>query len=357
MTTAVAAIILLGLLIFVHELGHFLLARRYGIGVEKFSLGFGPKLFGRRRGETEYLISVIPLGGYVKLVGEDSKEAVADPTKSFALRPVRERLGVILAGPAFNLFFAVFIFWVVYMAGVPVLRPTVGEVVPGSPAALAGFQPQDSVIAIDGRPIEEWDELVSRVQASQGRPLQMTVLREGKTIELRVTPALQKARNLFDEETDRPMIGIKNVGTDFFLRHSDPLTSLGKGLYQSGFIIYLTALSVWKILWGDLPAKSVGGPILIVQMAGQQFRLGVLNYAFFAALISINLAILNLLPIPVLDGGHIFFLFLEALIGRPISMRKREIAQHVGLFFLILLMIFAFYNDVMRIFFPAGGTP
>ncbi len=358
MTTALAAIILLGLLVFVHELGHFLLARRYGIGVEKFSLGFGPKLFGRKRGDTEYLISAIPLGGYVKLMGEDPKDTEVDPKKSFALRPVRERLVVVLAGPAFNVFFAVLVFWVIYMAGVPVLRATVGEVIPESPAALAGFQPNDRIVTIDEQPIEEWDQLVSLVGVSEGRPLQMTVLRGGETVELQVTPALRKAQNLFNEEIERPMIGIQNLGTDFFLRRVDPLTALGRGFTQSGNIVSLTAVSVWKIVRGDLPAReSLGGPILIVQMAGQQFRRGVMNYAFFAALISLNLAILNLLPIPVLDGGHIFFFLLEAGIGRPVSLRKREIAQQVGLFLIILLMVFAFYNDVARIFSPAGGTP
>ena len=210
--TIVAAVVMLGVLIFVHELGHFLVAKRSGVGVLKFSLGFGPKLVGVKRGETEYLLSALPLGGYVKMIGEDpgdeSPEA-ADPQRSFSRKSVGTRAGIILAGPLANLLLPVVIFWGVFaFAGQPYFLPILGTPEPGSPAAQAGLLPGDRVTALDGRPIERWDEIEAAVQGSSGRPLTLTMGRDGRTFDVRLAPRTVMTRDIFGQETPTWDLGL-----------------------------------------------------------------------------------------------------------------------------------------------------
>jgi regulator of sigma E protease len=342
------AVLVLGVLIFVHELGHFLVAKRAGVSVLKFSLGFGPKIAGFTRGGTEYLLSAIPLGGYVKMLGEDPKEEVADLERSFSAKPIGWRSLIILAGPGSNFLLAIAIFWVVFMVGVPTLATKVGEVMEGFPAREAGLLQGDRIAAIEGRPIEKWEELAKQIHQSPGRPVRLTVEREGKRFDVTVAPKATKQKNLFGEEQEIGLLGIAPA-EEFLTERTNPITAFGRAVYKTYDLSVLILITFGKLLQGVVPAKTIGGPLLVAQMAGEQARLGILNLLFFTALLSINLAILNLLPIPILDGGHLFFALIEAARGKPVSLKKREVAQQVGLVLLVALMIFAFYNDIFRL--------
>ncbi|MFQ5894873.1 MAG: RIP metalloprotease RseP [Nitrospinota bacterium] len=351
MATIFWAIVVLGALIFVHEMGHYLVARHLGIGVERFSLGFGKRLWGFRREETDYRISVIPLGGYVKLLGENPSELVAapEPEKLFFLRPVGQRLAVVVAGPLFNIGFAILLLWVVYMVGVPVLSTTVGATSPGSPAARAGIQPGDRIVAIEGRRISRWEELAEIVHKSAGKELRITIARGAGELGLTVVPESRTVKNILGEEKRVGLIGVRAKG-EFLTRRYDPLTALWRGTVRSYQIVELTVVSIYKIINRTIPSDNIGGPLRIAQIAGQSARAGLLNLAFFTAILSINLGILNLLPIPILDGGHIAFFLVEAIFRRPVSVRNREMAQRVGFVLIVALMLFAFYNDIVNIF-------
>ena len=348
--TFFAAILVLGALIFVHELGHFLVAKKLGVGVEKFSLGFGPKIFGMQIGDTEYMLSAVPLGGYVKLAGEDPDEECQDKEHSFSESSVWSRLAIVSAGPLFNLLFAVLIFSIVYMVGVPTLAAAIGKVRDGSPALKAGLLVGDKITAIDGKPVKLWDELRETVHNSPNKELNFTISRNQKELDVVIIPESRKTKNLFGEDISVGLIGIEPEST-FVTERYNPLLAVYKGFQKTWEITYLTVVAIKKLFERVIPADTIGGPILILQMAGEQAKIGILNLVFFVALLSINLGILNLLPIPILDGGHILFFSIEAIFGKPIAAKKREIAQQVGIAMLLSLMVFAFYNDIMRIFF------
>ena len=350
-TSILAFVLVLGILIFVHELGHFIVARAFGVGVEKFSLGFGPRLWGRRVGRTDYRISAIPLGGYVKMVGEepDSELDPADMALSFTHKPVAQRMAIVAAGPVFNVLLAVVIFYLVFQfAGLTVLVPTVGQVTDDSPAARAGLHQGDRITAIDGTPVEAWDHMARLIAASQGRRIDVAYRRGGGNGTAVIQPEVRETPDLFGEPQTRYVIGITAAG-EIETRRVGPLAAGAAAVGQTYTIAKLTVLSVVKIIAGTLSAKNLGGPIMIAEMAGQQAREGLVNLSFFIALISINLAILNVLPIPVLDGGHLLFFAIEAVRGRPVNIRVREIAQQAGMFLLMLLMVLVFYNDIVRI--------
>jgi regulator of sigma E protease len=346
--TILAAIVVLGVLIFAHETGHFLFAKKSGVGVQKFSLGFGPKLFGFRRKETEYLVSLIPLGGYVKMVGEDPQEEPPDPQKSFSQKPVWLRALIVFGGPAFNFLLAVLLFWVCFVVGIPALTTKIGEVKEGFPAAKAGIKPGDRIVALDGGKTERWNDLAARIHDSPGRPVRVTLEREGKREELTVIPQATKQKTLFGDEVEVGLLGI-SPDKEFVVERIGPLRALGLSLTRTYEVSGLMVLSIIRLVQGKIPAKTIGGPILVAQLAGEQARTGIINLILFTALLSINLAILNLLPIPVLDGGHLLFFALEAIRGKPIPLKKRELAQQIGLIILVALMIFAFYNDLFRL--------
>lgn len=348
-----ALIVVLGVLIFFHELGHFLVARLFGVGVERFSLGFGPKLVGRTIGITDYRISAIPLGGYVKMVGEEPDAEVdpADIPISFTHKHVFKRILIVAAGPMFNLLLAVIIFFVIFqISGLLILKPVIGEVKEDTPAQRSGLEKNDQVLAIDGLAVESWEDMARIITSSQGKTLAISLRRGESEIAVNITPERKAFKNIFNEDTERYVIGITASG-EVFSKDLTVLQAFSEGVIQTYNIAALTIKSVVKLIQGTLSPKTLGGPIMIAQMAGQQAKAGMTNLAFFMALISINLAILNFLPIPVLDGGHLLFFFIEALTGHPVSIRVREIAQQAGIFVLILLMIYVFYNDITRVFF------
>ena len=352
-TNIFAFIIVLGVLIFFHEFGHFLIARLFGVGVEKFSLGFGPRLIGKKVGITDYRLSAIPLGGYVKMVGEEP-DADIDPANlplSFTHKQVYQRILIVAAGPVFNILLAILIFFgIFWTSGKFIMKSAVGSVREGSPAAAAGLLEGDLITIINGNQINSWDEMAEIINGSQGRPLGLTVLRQGDTLDFSITPQKVPTQNIFGENVERYVIGITASG-ESFSKELSVLEACGESLVQSYRVIELMVVIIGKLIKGDISTDTLGGPIMIAQMAGDSAKAGIGSLIFFIALISINLAVINLLPIPVLDGGHLLFFFIEALKGSPVSIKIREVAQQVGLFILILLMILVFYNDITRIFF------
>ncbi len=351
MITVISAIIVLGVLIFIHEFGHFIVAKGFGIKVLRFSLGFGPKIVGKTFGETEYCIASVPLGGYVKILGQDPEEEIdpAEMDRAFSKKSVWVRMAVVVAGPLFNLLLAVFIFAGVFMFGVPQLTTRVGMVNHDFPAYRAGIKPGDQILSVDGKPVKNWTELAQAIRKSQGPTIRLQVKRGSRILTFDVHPMEKKIKNMFGEEKTVRMIGI-TASEEIVKQSVGPLRAVEMGIQRTGEIIYLTFISIIKIIERVIPAKTIGGPIMIMQMAGQQAKAGAANFLLFMALISINLGILNLLPIPVLDGGHLFFMLFEVVSGKPLSVKKMEIAQNIGLALLILLMVFAFYNDLSRIF-------
>ncbi|MCZ6513336.1 MAG: RIP metalloprotease RseP [Nitrospinae bacterium] len=438
-TKMVVFLIGLAALIFVHELGHFLIARRCGVVVEKFSLGFGPKIAGFHSKGTDFVLAAIPLGGYVKMKGEDPGEEMQDTQGSFSAAPVQHRLAIAFGGPLFNILFALAIYMVVYMVGVPTLGTTIGSVFDNSPAQAAGLKPGDRILEVDGREIRFWDQLLDIVHKAPGQPMEFVIGKDISTVEtVTITPKIGEATDLFGEKEKVGLIGItpllRNVsyveadsaadqaglqaGDDILsidstemrgwrdlktaaidkpgqelifhilrngYEHDLKLTPAPKtitdskgnkvqigllglqlrgdmvleqyslpGAVQRAFqetwrLTYLIAVSIKKLIFGSIPADTIGGPILIFQIYGQQAEQGFNQLIRLTALLSINLGLLNLLPIPILDGGHIFFFLIEILKGKPVSERNRERASQVGLFMLLSLMIFAIYNDITRV--------
>ena len=349
-TTLLSFVVVLGVLIFFHEFGHFLIARLFGVGVEKFSLGFGPRLIGKKIGRTDYRISAIPLGGYVKMVGEepDAEVEPEDIPFSFTHKPVAKRMCIVAAGPFFNILLAVIIFFVIFLvSGTMILKPSVGTVREGSPALAAGIGAGDLITSIDSVPVSSWDDMTRIIGDSKGKTLKITVLRSDSEKVFHITPQLVPAKNIFGEDIERFIIGISASG-DAFTKDLNPFQALSESLVQTYKITELMVIIIGKLVTGDISTDTIGGPIMIAKMAGDQARSGIENLIFFIALISVNLAIINLLPIPILDGGHLLFFSIEAVKGNPVSLKVREVAQQIGLFIILLLVVLVFYNDIFR---------
>jgi len=438
-------VIVLGVLIAFHELGHFLVARWVGVKVLKFSLGFGPKLAGRQIGETEYLVSAVPLGGYVKLFGEEESEVrtAEDQRRSFTHQRVSSKVLIVAAGPGFNFLLAYLIFTGWLATGVPLFVPTFKDLTPdvealrpgspaalagiqvgdriirvnerdistrselldaiaksngrqltldvrrghqirtvlvtplqttlpdggktvtayhigveetapvitavmgGSPAMAAGFQEGDRVVSIEGQPISTWSQMTGFVKESPNRPLRFEVARGGRLLTLTVTPAAEKT--VVDDKTvEVGKIGISGPGRSI-IRSSNPLLAAFNGLQATWGWTELTVVGIYKMLTGEISSKNIGGPLTIASISGEAAIQGPSSLVFLIAILSINLGVLNLLPIPILDGGHLLFFAIEAVLRKPLGDRQREIAQQVGLLLLVGIMVFAFWNDIERL--------
>lgn len=342
--------VVLGVLIFFHEFGHFIVARLCGVGVETFSLGFGHKIYKKKIGFTEYCLSVIPLGGYVKMVGEEpgSKIKEEDIKRSFTHKKLYQKMLIVAAGPIFNFILAILIFYVIFqVSGLYLVKPVVGDVGKNSPAMKAGIQKGDVIKQIQNTPIESWNDMVGLIGATKGNAVDILIDRNGRKILMELRPEAKKSKNIFGEKITRYMIGISSSG-EVYNKRLNPVQAMGASLGKTWDFIDLTFLSVAKIINGSLSSKTLGGPIMIAEMAGKEAEAGVANFTFFIAMLSINLGIVNLFPIPVLDGGHIFFFLIEAVTGKPVSDKVHEKANQVGIALLVALMVFVFYNDIMR---------
>ncbi len=445
----VAAVVIFALLILVHEAGHFVVAKRLGVRVLRFSIGYPPKIFGIRRGETEYAIGATPLGGYVRMLGdevaeeptpaiiesyleevkldllaaarasgwakkganpEDTITAMAErlgsagdpPTaeqmailnrelkaeEAFLLREVRKygsaertiktlsqtrpsavveffkarafpnqrlakRITIVLAGPAANLLFAPFLLTIVFMFGVPTLLPILGKVQQGLPAQAAGLRVGDRILSINGQPLEDWQQLSATVKDSNGASLRIELERhEGgtlKRIAVVIKPARRQEKTIYGNEAATWVIGVMPRG-DQGIHRLGPLQATRDGFIETARMTKTLLVGIAKIVEGATPVReALGGPIMIAQMAGHMAHQGLADLALFTVMLSIELGIINLLPVPLLDGGHLLFFVCEAARGKPLKLRHREIAMEVGLFLLVILMFFVILNDVSRI--------
>lgn len=352
-TSILAVVLVLGGLIFFHELGHFLVARGMGMGVSVFSLGFGTRIAGFRRGKTDYRVCAFPLGGYVQLVGESPDADLPEgftTEESFSARPPWQRMLVVLAGPLFNFLLAWIIFWgLAWVNGAQDMLPVIGQVTNASAAQEAGLLPGDRVLAVDGQPIAIWEDLVERIEANQGDALHLTMLRENEQFSVNITPKLQEKRNLFGEIKTMPMLGIAPKG-EFSTRELGFMAASFQGARQIWDVTGLMIMGIVKLVERVIPWTDMGGVILISEMIHKEAQNGLASLLALTALISINLGVLNLLPIPVLDGGHILFFFLETITGKPLSPRVQQMALKIGMTLLLLLMVFATINDILRHF-------
>jgi regulator of sigma E protease len=348
--TLISFIILLSVLIFVHELGHFLAARIAGVGVLKFSLGFGPKIIGKKIGETEYVLSWIPLGGFVKLLGESGNEELSpeDEKRSFFKQAIWKRMLIILAGPVFNFLLALVIFIIVFVYGLPNLTAVVGEVQKESAAFEAGMISGDKIIAIDDKKVVFWEEIKPIIAESKGKEMEVAVERGTEKKHLLIKPRLSKSKNIFDEEISTYLIGVSPAGNTIIER-KNPWDAIIASVGKTWEISKLTVISVVKMLEGVISPRTLGGPIFIAQIAGAQVKEGIIPFILFMAILSINLGVINLFPIPVLDGGHIFFYLIEIVTRREISIKVKEMSQQIGFVILLMLMLFVVFIDVERL--------
>lgn len=340
----------LGLLIFVHELGHFAVAKWCGIRVETFSLGFPPKMIGFRKGETEYCISWIPLGGYVKMAGEKPEEEdIQGRPYEFMSKPIWQRALVIFAGPAMNYVLTVFLLFAIYFfQGEPIDDPSakIGLVVAGEPAAAAGLQPGDLIIGVDDSTVASFNDMYRLITNRPGEQVNLSWLRGNDTLSAFVTTRVDTAMDMQGEVVQVGRIGVGK------LVEYQPM-GLGKAFVEGFLATNEYVAQIFKflsdVITGSVSSKLIGGPIFIAQAAGEAAKQGFVSVLFLAAILSVNLCVVNLVPIPVLDGGQLLFLLIEKIKGSPVSMRGRAIAQQIGLVFLIVLIIFVTKNDIWRI--------
>lgn len=429
MLTIISFVAVLGFLILIHELGHFLVAKKMDVKVEKFSIGFGPRIFAFTRGETEYMVSAFPLGGYVKMMGEEPGEELKNDPREFGSKSVGQRMAIIIAGPLMNLFFAFLLLPIVYLLGVNMptylakeaevgwvmkdspsqdadVRPgdfiktidgsdvenweealtiitsnpdrrltlgilrgssylnidlvpkssdgngggytgivhpmqaKIGDVRAGLPAAKAGLKKGDVVTSINGVPVSHWIEMSNLIQESGKKEVEVGIMRDDRRFTLTLSP-------VFDEASKRSVIGIA-YAEDMQMIKFGLVGAVREGMKRALDLTVLTFGILKKLFTFDLSIKSLGGPIMIAQATGAAAESGIAPLISLMAFISLQLGVLNLLPIPVLDGGHVFFLLAEMGLRRPISIKTREIAQQIGFAILISLMLIVSYNDVIR---------
>lgn len=461
LTSIVAAVVILGVLVVVHEAGHFAVAKRLGVRVLRFSVGYPPKVWSIRRGETEYQLGATPLGGYVRMLGDEvgeepkseeletfvnelghdligaarqhgtaipgatfeaqvqnvAHQIIATPApvgigntaaaqdlsesnapailgrelnpgesaivnrlqiggsfdsartalrdhppealiaafraRAFPSQRLWKRFAIVLAGPASNIIFAPILLWIVFMYGVPVLQPVVGNIKAGLPAATAGLRPGDRIAAIDGHATATWLDFANLVKASNGKPLSLEVLRPVNGVVTRsaltISPKLEAEKNIFGTAGKQWIIGVMPRG-DEIIKRENPFTAAGDAVMTTGSMTVQLVTGVASIISGATPVRqALGGPIMIAQLAGREAQEGFASVAMFTVMLSLELGIINLLPVPLLDGGHLLFFVCEGIRGKPLALRHREMALQVGLFLLVVLMAFVIFNDIARI--------
>ena len=351
----------LTIVVFFHELGHFLVARWCGVRVLVFSIGFGPELFGfNDRHGTRWKIAAIPLGGYVKFFGDENAASVPDAQtishmteterrESFFFKPVSQRAAIVAAGPIANFLLAIVIFAAVFtFYGKQATPARVETVQPNSAAQTAGFQPSDLIVSINGKKIDTFTDMQRVVSTSAGQTLDIEIDRGGVRTRLKATPALTELKDNFGNVHRIGVLGITGARGDPV--KVDPLTAVKLGVEETWFVVERTLSYIGGVVVGKESADQLGGPIRIAQVSGQVATAGFVALIHLAAVLSISIGLLNLFPIPLLDGGHLLFYAIEAVRGRPLSDRAMEYGFRFGLAVVLLLMIFATYNDLLHLF-------
>jgi regulator of sigma E protease len=354
-TNGAAFLFILTVIVFFHELGHYYVARWNGVRVDVFSIGFGPELFGwNDRSGTRWKVSLLPLGGYVKMFGE-SDESNGDDREltpqeravSFHYKSVGQRVAIVSAGPVANFVLAIVVLTGLFATtGEPFTPAEIGAVQPGSAAEAAGFRPGDRFTAIGGARIERFEDVQRVVRSSPGQELVVTVRRGDETMDIRVVPERQELVDRFGNRSEIGLLGVSRTGNEF-VRH-DPLTAAVRAVAETWEISLYTLRAVGQIIAGTRGSDELGGPVRIAQMSGQVAEIGIASVFWFLAVLSINLGLINLFPVPMLDGGHLLFYGIEALRGRPASDRVMEISFRVGLGLVVALFLFVTVQDLMR---------
>jgi regulator of sigma E protease len=354
----------LSLVVFFHELGHFLVARWCGVRILVFSIGFGPEIVGfNDRYGTRWKIAAIPLGGYVKFFGDENAASMPDAerlagmdesekSQSFVFQPVAKRGAIVVAGPMANFLLAIIIFAGIFMLyGKQSMTARVDTVQADSAAAAAGFQPGDLVVAINGGAIGDFADMQRVVSESAGEPLTITVDRKGTQVVLKATPALKEIKDNFGNVHRIGILGItrSTAAEDLKFQPVPPPQAVWMGVQETWFVIDRTLSYIGGVVVGREAADQLGGPIRIAQMSGQVATAGFVALIHLAAVLSVSIGLLNLFPIPLLDGGHLLFYSIEALRGRPLSERAQEVGFRIGLAIVLMLMIFATFNDIVHL--------
>lgn len=334
----IISIIVLGVLIIFHEFGHFIVAKLSNIKVEEFSVGMGPKLLGFKKGETAYSFRLFPIGGYCKMLGEDE---LSDDKRAYSNKSIPIRFAVLAAGPFMNFLLAVLIFVVMGFITITPL-PVVQSVIPGYPAASAGVMPGDVILKVGDYNVKTWEDLQQAVNKNVNRSVVMEIKRDGKLIHIKLTP-------IYDEKNKKPMIGISPRGKISYNQKASLVTSVKNSIVQSGYITWMMLVSLLGLITGKVSVNEFMGPVGIVNVVGEAARSGFYNLLGLTSLISLNLAIINLMPIPALDGSRLMFLLIEAIRKKPIDREKEGLVHFVGFVFLILFMIFMTYKDIVRL--------
>jgi regulator of sigma E protease len=356
---ALPFLFVLTIVVFFHELGHFWVARRCGIKIDAFSIGFGPQLFGfNDKHRTRWQIAAIPLGGYVRFHGDDSaastpdKDALSkmseeDRKVSFYHKPVAQRAAVVAAGPIANFILAIFIFAGIFMFyGKQASPARVNAVMPQSAAAAAGFQTHDLVLTIDGKQVESFSDMQRIVSVSPGETMDFVVDRGGKEIHLKATPTLDEHKDRFGNMVRMGRLGITGLMDPPV--PVGPVAAFSLGAQETWFVVDRTFSYIGGIIAGRESADQLGGPLRIAQVSGQVASIGFAALMHLTAVLSVSIGLLNLFPVPLLDGGHLLFYAYEALRGRPLSERAQEMGFRVGLALVIMLMVFATWNDIVH---------
>lgn len=352
---ALPFLIILSVVVFVHEYGHYWVARRNGVRVEVFSIGFGRELFGfNDRHGTRWKFSLVPLGGYVKMLGDaDATSALPDAStawqeESFPAKRVLQRMAIVVAGPAANFLFAIIVLSVLFViSGRPFTPAVVGEVQPESPAAAAGLEPGDRITAVDGAAIDSFESLQMAVRDEAEVPLVFTLERDGSSLEVTVVPALREIEDRFGNKHRVGLVGISRSGIEY--RRSNPAMAVFEATAETGRMVGATLKALGEMVVGTRGTDELGGPLRIAQMSGTIAKDGLLPAIWFTAILSINLGLINLFPIPMLDGGHLVLYAIEAVRGRPLGERFQEMAFRVGLAMVLTLMVFATWNDLVQL--------
>jgi len=359
-------LIVLTIVVFFHELGHFLVARWNGVRVEAFSVGFGPEIWGRTDSHgTRWKLSVIPLGGYVRFFGDANEASAPDPERmaemsdadravSFPHKRVGQRAAIVVAGPLANFLLAIVIFAVTFMTiGRAITDPVISDIMPGSAAEAAGFQKGDIVRMLDGEAIESFTDIPRLVAPNPERSMTFVIERGGETLSIDVVPRREKREDRFGNEHEIGIVGIVNNSEDANYRvvRAGPFEAVSLAVAETWFITRRTIAMIADVVTGRQSPDQLGGPIRIAKVSGDVATLGAAALINLTALLSVSIGLLNLLPIPLLDGGHLVFYAAEAIRGRPLSERVQEMGFRLGLAIVMGLMVLATWNDVTQLFF------
>ncbi len=365
--TVLSFALVISVIVFVHEFGHYFVARLCGVRVEVFSIGFGRELFGfTDKAGTRWKIAVLPLGGYVKMFGDAGAASTPDADRlksmtkaekkvSFHFKPLWAKSAIVVAGPAFNFLLAIVVFtWFVMTIGITSTEPVIGKILPDTPAAWAGLKPGDRILAVEGKEIKTFTDITNQVIINLGTPLAFEIERNGRTITRRITPTMVTEKDEFGNTIKRPLIGMKS--NKIVYEEADLASAVWFATARTYDMCRTSLQVLGQMIAGDRSTEGLKGPLGIAKLSGEVTEQGdtfsetLRLFFWFVALLSVNLGMVNLFPIPMLDGGHLMFYVLEALRGRPLAERFQEYSYRFGLVFIVGLMAFSLFNDVKQMF-------